>query len=285
MKSRGQNVSVSFRPRKVKRAAGKILLYGILLAVGLLCAGPFLRMLSTSFKDGENIYELSLIPQNPTLANYMGVIEFMDLFRYLKNTVIITLACIVIDVVFSSMCAYPLAKFDFYGKGAVTALLMAMQIMPATAGMVVNYMTIGKMGLMGTYWSAILPSCVTVFSVILFRQAYFSIPDELLEAARIDGASELKIWYRIMVPQIMPTVSTVIIFDFVFKWNTFLWPLIVLEPENYPIAAALNYLKGAFTFDFGYIAAATVISIIPILIVFILFQKNYINAVGGAVKG
>lgn len=285
MKADGTKHLRAIRPKTVKRTAEKILLYAILLAVGILCAGPFLWMLATSFKSGENIYELSLIPKNPTFDNYIGVVEFMDLFRYLGNTVIITAAGILIDVSLSSLCAYPLAKYDFYGKGIVTGLLMAMQIMPATAGMVVNYMTIGRLGLMGTYWSAILPKCVAVFSIILFRQAYFSVPDELLEAARIDGASELKIWYRIMVPQIIPTVSTVVIFDFVFKWNDFLWPLIVLEPERYPIAAALNYLNGAFNFNFGYIAAATVISLIPILTIFIIFQKNYINAVAGAVKG
>lgn len=284
MTSEKEALAVKRRARR-GRLLEKLLIYGILILVAILCAGPFCWMFSTSFKTGENIYEFSFIPKHPTLNNYTGVMEFMGLGKYLINTAIMTVAGIAMDVVFSSMCAYPLAKFDFYGKKFITGLLMMLQILPHTAGLIVNYLTIGKMHLMGTYLSAILPSGVAIFSIILFRQAYYAVPNELLEAARIDGASEFKIWYQVMLPQIKPSVTTIIIFDFVFKWNNFLWPLIVLNPDKYPIAAALNYLNGTFTFNFGYIAAATIISILPILVVFVMFQKNYINAVAGAVKG
>ncbi|MCR8660396.1 carbohydrate ABC transporter permease [Paenibacillus endoradicis] len=265
--------------------AKKALLYVILIIVAIICAGPFFWMLSTSFKGNENIYEMALIPQNPTFANYVGVVEFLQLHKYIWNTLYMTFFGILLDVVFASLCAYPLAKFDFYGKKWVISILLVTQILPAAAGLIVNYITVGALGMMGSYWAVIIPSSVAVFSIILFRQAYFSVSNEVLEAARIDGASEIKIWYRIMVPQIMPTVSTVIIFDFINKWNNFLWPIIVLDTDKYPIAAALNNLKGAFNFQFGYIAAATIISIVPIIIVFVFFQKNYINSVAGAVKG
>lgn len=264
---------------------GKIALYLILILVAVICAGPFLWMLSTSFKGNENIYEMSLFPRHPTFDNYVGVVKFLELPIYIWNTFVMTALGIVLDVLLATLCAYPLAKFDFYGKKLVTGALLATQVLPAAAGLIVNYITIGKLHLMGSYWAVILPGSVAVFSIILFRQAYFSVSSEVMEASRIDGASEFKIWYKIMVPQIVPAISTVVIFDFVNKWNNFLWPIIVLNPEKYPIAAALNYLSGAFNFQFGYIAAATIISIVPIIVVFVLFQKNYINSVAGAVKG
>lgn len=271
--------------RAGNQAFGKILLYLILIAVAVICAGPFLWMLSTSFKGNENMYEMSLFPHHPTFVNYVGVVRFLKLPTYIWNTVVMTVIGIVLDVVLASLCAYPLAKFDFYGKKIISTALILTQILPAAAGMIVNYMTIGKLHLMGSYWAVILPGSVAVFSIILFRQAYLSVSNEVMEAARIDGASEFRIWYFIMTPQIVPAISTVVIFDFINKWNNFLWPIIVLDTDKYPIAAALNYLTGAFNFQFGYIAAATVISVIPIIIVFVFFQKNYINSVAGAVKG
>lgn len=273
------------RHGKGSKLLGKILLYLILIIVAILCAGPFLWMLSTSFKGNENIYEMTLFPKHPTFANYVGVVQFLELPMYLWNTFVMTALGIVLDVLLASLCAYPLAKFDFYGKKFITGALIATQILPAAAGLIVNYMTVGNLGLMESYWAVVLPGSVAVFSIILFRQAYYSVSTEVMEAARIDGASEFKIWYRIMAPQILPAISTVVIFDFINKWNNFLWPIIVLNPEKYPIAAALNYLGGTFNFQFGYIAAATIISIVPIIAVFVLFQKNYINSVAGAVKG
>lgn len=265
--------------------ATKGLLYLVLIVVAFVCAGPYLWMLSTSFKGNENIYHLTLIPRHPTLLNYVGVVRFLHLFRYIGNTLYITIFGILLDVVFSTLCAYPLAKYSFHGKRVVTGILLSTQILPATAGLIVNYLTVGALGLMGGYWAVILPTSITVFSIILFRQAYLAIPNGLIEAARIDGAGELRVWGQILIPQIMPAISTIIIFDFIFKWNNFLWPIIVLNNDKYPIAAALNYLTGQFNFQFGYIAAGTIISVVPIVAVFLAFQKSYISAVAGAVKG
>ena len=159
-------------------------------------------------------------------------------------------------------------------------------IIPAAAGMIINYLTISRMHLLNTMLGVILPGSVKTFSIVLMRQAYLGVPKDLIEAAKIDGAGELRIWGKIMVPSIMPSISTIIIFDFINNWNAFLWPIIVLQdPNKYPLATALQYLNGSFSYKFGYVAAGTVISIIPVLIVFIVCQKNYIEAVSGAVKG
>lgn len=282
------NVTASalHRRRKSGKIVKMVLTYLMLILIAVVCAGPFLWLLSASFKSGQNIYDLNFFPKVPTMDNYIGVWNFLSVPKYILNTLIMTVATIAIDVVFSALCAYPLACMNFKGKNVIMGILIASMIIPAAAGMVINYLTISGMGLLNTLTGAILPGSVKVFSIILLRQAYLGVPKELIEAARIDGARETRIWAQIMVPSIMPTVSTVIIFDFISKWNEFLWPVIVLQdPSKFPLATALQYLNGSFNYKFGYIAAGAIISIIPVIIVFILCQKNYIEAVSGAVKG
>lgn len=272
--------------RKRRKAISTILTYVMLILIAIICAGPFIWLLAASFRSGQNIYDISLIPENPTLDNYIGVWEFLSVPRYLLNTVIVTVASIAMDVVLSALCAYPLACMRFKGKNVILGILLASMIIPAAAGMIINYLTISAMHLLNTLAGVVLVGSVKVFSIILLRQGYMGVPKDLIEAARIDGAGELRIWWQIMLPGIMPTVSTVVIFDFISRWNEFLWPIIVLQdPGKYPLAAALQYLNGSFNYKFGYIAAGAIISVIPVIIVFILCQKNYIEAVSGAVKG
>lgn len=272
--------------RKKRGGLSAVLLYVLLVLIAVVCAGPFLWLLSASFKSGQNIYSINLFYKNPTLANYTGVFRTLSIGRYFLNTILITVSAIVIDVVFSSLCAYPLACMEFPGKKFVFGALVSTMIIPAAAGLVVMYLTVSKMHLLNTYMGVILPSSVSVFSIILLRQAYLGIPKEMIEAAKIDGASELNIWFTIMLPEIKPAVSTVVIFDFIGHWNAFLWPIVVLQdPKKYPLATALQYLNGQFNYKFGYIAAGTIISIVPVILVFLAFQKNYIEAVSGAVKG
>lgn len=272
--------------RKRKKILNTTIVYIILILISCICAGPFLWMLSTSFKTGQNIYDLNFFVSNPTFSNYTGVFEFLSVPKYIGNTLIITLSSIAMDVIFSALCAYPLACMEFKGKKIIMGALISSMIIPAAAGMIINYLIISKVHLLNTLAGVILPGSVKVFSIILLRQSYMGIPKEMIEAARIDGAKETRIWWQIMMPGIMPSISTIVIFDFISRWNEFLWPIIVLQdPKKYPLATALQYLNGSFNYKFGYIAAGTVISIIPIIIVFLLCQKNYIEAISGAVKG
>ncbi len=275
-----------YSKKRNKTIVSYVFTYLLLILVAILCAGPFVWLLLSSLRTGANIYNLHFQLSDFSLANYTGVMEFMDLPKYLSNTVVITFGGIFLDVVLSSLCAYPLATMDFKGKNVIFTILIGTMIIPAAAGMIINYLIIANMHLLNTMLGVILPSSVKAFSIILMRQAYLGIPKELIEAARIDGAGELRIWKEVMLPGIRPSVSTIIIFDFIANWNAFLWPIIVLQdPEKYPLATALQYLNGSFSYKFGYVAAGTIISIIPVLMVFILFQKNYIEAVSGAVKG
>lgn len=283
--SKKSNINLVNKKTKRKKILSNTLIYLILIIIAIFCAGPFIWMVSSSFKGSQNIYEMSLIPKNATLANYKGVVEFLNIEKYILNTIIITVGGIVIDIVLSSLCAYPLATMDFYGKKLVSTALISTMILPAAAGLIVNYLTIKNLGLLDTLLGVILPGSVSVFSIILLRQAYLGIPKEIIDAAKIDGASEIKIWYKIMLPEIAPAVSTLIIFDFIGKWNAFLWPIIVLQdPDKYPLASALKYLTGQFNYKFGYVAAGTVISIVPVIIIFLIFQKYFIDTVSGAIK-
>ncbi|SNX54588.1 carbohydrate ABC transporter permease [Thermoanaerobacterium sp. RBIITD] len=270
----------------IKKIFGLSIIYLILIVIAIFLAGPFVWLVSSSFKTGQNIYTMNLILHPFSLANYIGVINFVSIPKYILNTIIITVSGILLDVVLASLAAYPLACMDFYGKKFIFSALISTMILPAAAGLIVNYLTVSKMGLLDTLTGVIIPGAVSVFSIILLRQSYLTVPKELMDAAKIDGASEFKIWYKIMLPEVMPAVSTIVIFDFIGLWNSFLWPIVVLQdPNKYPLATALKYLSGQFNYKFGYVAAGTVISIIPVIIVFLAFQKYFINAVAGALKG
>jgi putative chitobiose transport system permease protein len=271
--------------KRFNRASAAVVKYAVLIVTALVCAGPFLWLLSTSFKSNENIYTLSLIPDQFSLVNYRGVFSLINIGQMLMNSVIIAVSGVLINAVFGSLCAYPLAKLDFYGKKIVSTALIATMIIPAAAGLVVNYITISNFGLYGNFLGVIIPNSVNVFSIILLRQAYLAIPREMMDSARIDGARELRIWRSIMVPQILPTVATVVIMDFINKWNQFLWPLLVLKVEQYPVATGLKYISGQFNYKFTNVAAGTVVAVVPVIILFIVFQKYYVNTTMGALKG
>lgn len=279
--------TTNLKKKKIrKKVVLTVITYFLLILIAFIFAGPFIWLLSTTFKAGENIYDMHLFTANPTLYNYIGVIDFMNLPRIFYNTTFITVVGTALDIILAALCAYPLACMNFKGKNFIFGALTSTMILPAAAGLVVNYLSIQKLHLIDSFGGVIIPGAVTVFSIILLRQAYLGIPKELTEAAKIDGASEIKTWYKIMLPGVMPAISTLVIFDFISKWNSFLWPIIILQdPQKYPLATALKYLNGQFNYKFGYIAAGTVVSIIPVIIIFLLFQKNYINAVAGAIKG
>ena len=182
----------SCQRRNYKKRCGDFFAYILLIFIAVLCAGPFLWLLLSSLRVGANIYNLHFRLSDFSIENFTGVISYMNLPMYLGNTVFITAAAIFIDVVFSAMCAYPLAMMDFKGKNVIFGILVATMIIPAAAGMIVNYLMISKLHLLNSFWGVILPSSVKAFSIILLRQAYLGVPKELIEAARIDGAGELR---------------------------------------------------------------------------------------------
>ncbi|XEC97386.1 carbohydrate ABC transporter permease [Paenibacillus tarimensis] len=272
----------------VNRVAGAAVLYSLMILTALFCLGPFLWLLSTALKENANVYQFppQLIPWPMTFKNFIDVFNIMPLWTIIWNTVVMTTMGVGLNLVTCTLTAYPLARFSFPGRNLIFYAIVSTMILPNAAGMIVHFLIIQKLGLYNTFLGIVLPSAVTVFNVFLLRQAFITIPLEMEDAARIDGSSEFRIFWSIMVPMIRPALATVVIFDFMAFWNSFIWPIVVLDdPHKYPLTAALQYLQGELSYNFLYIAAGTIISVIPIIIVFLILQKQFINGMVGAVKG
>ncbi|MCH7323394.1 carbohydrate ABC transporter permease [Solibacillus sp. MA9] len=271
----------------LKTIQNKVLIYIPLMLFALLMMGPFLWLLSVSLMPGKNVFAFppAIFPTFIDFKNYVDVWQYMDFLKYIWNTVIITFFGVVFSILLCSLTAYPLAIFKFKGKNIIFVALIATMIIPAAAGLVVNYLTINKLGLINTFTGVVLPGLVTVFNVFLFRQAFMGIPSDIRDSGKMDGASELRIWWQLMMPMIKPAIAVVALFEFMASWNSFLWPIIVLNTDKYPLASALSFLNGQFSYNFGWIAAGTVISVLPIIIVFLLTQKYFMEGISGAIKG
>lgn len=244
---------------------------------------PVLTLLSASLRRNSDLFRLTVPPDRLTLANYRGVMDFMDFPVYFRNTLVIAAGCTALDVLCSCLCAWPLSELDFPGKKLILSLLTGTVIVPAASGMIINYLTISRMHLADSMLGVILPEAVHPLSILLVRRGYMSVPREVKEAARIDGAGGLTAWRNVFLPAAQPYISTVMLFDFISSWNSFLWPVIVLQDtEKFPIATALQYLNGSMGYRFGYVAAGTILSIIPVVVLFILLQRSYRSTVTGA---
>lgn len=276
------------RRRRMKRIVARFILYPLLILTALFCLGPFLWLLSTSLKLNANVYDFppQLIPWPITFHNYTDVFDIIPLWGYIWNTVLLTAMGVGLNLLTCTLTSYPLARIHFPGRNFIFYAIVSTMILPNAAGMIVHFITIEALGMYNTYWAIVIPSAINVFNVFLLRQAFITIPNELEHSARIDGASEFRIFWNIMVPAIRPAIATVVIFDFLAFWNSFIWPIIVLDDTNkYPLTPALKYLEGNLSYNFPYIAAGTIISVIPIIAVFLVLQKQFINGMVGAVKG
>ncbi|AJY74074.1 carbohydrate ABC transporter permease [Paenibacillus beijingensis] len=280
------------RGAKRTRTAGKTLSYivgyALLALLALFMTGPFLWLLSVSLMPGKNVfsYPPAIFPTFVKLDNYTQVWDFMNFPKYIGNTLIITAMGLVLNLILSALTAYPLAKLHFRGRGLVFGILISTMIIPSSTALVVHYLTLRWLHLLGTYIGVVLPSAVSVFNIFLLRQTFMGVPDDIRDSGKIDGASELRIWWQLMLPMVKPGLAVVALLEFMAYWNNFLWPIVVLDdPSQYPLAAALTYLNGQFSYNFGWIAAGTIISVVPIILVFLFTQRYYMEGISGAVKG
>jgi putative chitobiose transport system permease protein len=285
------NAAAEAHRRRVRsRAFENILWYIILILVAIITVLPFLWILLTSFK-GPNDAVVSIppqfIPTDPTLANYQRVLNQLPVGRFFINSVLVGVATTVLNIGITSLAAYPLAKMQFRGRDAIFYLLLATFIIPAQLTYIPSFvLAVNVFKYYDTLFALVFPSLATVFNIFLLRQAFMSVPNDLIDAARIDGASELRIWWQILLPIIRPTLATVAIFTFVNSWNDFLWPSLMLHTrENMTLPVGLVALQGMFASDFRGVAAGVVMTVVPILIFFIALQKQFVRGLTGAVKG
>ena len=227
-----------------------------------------------------------LIPRPATLANFAGVVHTMPLGRFALNTVYITGVGITLTLLTSALAGYPLARMRFPGRDAIFYAIVGSLMLPQHVGLILNFVTMTWLHLVDTYAAVYLPSIASIFGIFLLRQAYLVIPGEIEDAARIDGAGELRLWAQVMLPLVAPALATLAIIEFTAYWNSFIWPLIILKsPERYPLAVGLLYLSGLFAHDTRLIAAGAVLMTLPMIVIFLALQRYFLRGIVlGAVK-
>jgi multiple sugar transport system permease protein len=260
------------------------------LAAGLVFTLlPLAWMVSASFMSpGEaNTYPPRLLPARATLEHYVALFTRLHLARSLFNSVIVAVVTTLLSLAINSMAGYAFAKLRFRGRDATFRLLLAALVIPAQVGMLPLFLLLQKMGLVNTLAAAMVPGLASIFGIFLIRQYALSIPDELLDAARIDGASEFHIYRTVVLPLLSPILVTLAAFTFLSMWNDFMWPLIVLSDEaKYTLPVALANLAGEHVQDTELMMAGSVLTVLPVLLVFLALQRAYIRGVMmGSVKG
>ncbi|WP_036484177.1 carbohydrate ABC transporter permease [Myxosarcina sp. GI1] len=264
--------------------------YLLLCAIAIIFLFPLLWLIGTSFKSPtEDIFSFppQILPSQPTIENFKTVWETYPFGQYLANSAIVAVLSVSLNLLFCALAAYPLARLRFRGQKLIFAAILATIAIPFQIVMIPLYILAVNLGLRNTYLGIIFPNLVSAFGIFLLRQAFQGVPLELEEAARIDGCSELGIWWHIMLPAIRPALLTLAIFAFIASWSDFLWPLIVLDrPEYYTLPLAVANLASSFSLDWRLVAAGSVISIAPILVLFLVLQQYIIPTdVGSGVKG
>ncbi len=264
------------------------LLLLILLALAVLV--PLLWLVSTSLKGPmEDIFTSppSLFPTQPSLDAYARLFRDNPLWTYIFNSSVVSFLAVVANLLFCSLAAYPLARMHFFGRGLVLALVVATILIPFQVVMIPLYLLMVQLGLRNTLLALVIPQAATAFGLYLLRQSFLGVPVELEEAARIDGCSKLGEWWNVMIPAAKADLITLAMFVFIGTWSDFLWPLVILDdPALFTLPLGLQQLASSFSLDWRIVAAGSVVSILPVLIIFVLLQRFILpNASGDAVKG
>lgn len=274
---------MSARPR-----AGLIAHNAVLAALGVLVAFPLLWMVSASFmRSGEaNAAPPPLLPASPTLEQYRELFLHLSLGRYFLNSLMLATAVTLCSLACNGLAGYAFAKLRFRGREPLFAALLSTLAVPAQVAMLPLFLLLRSLGLVNTLWGVVLPGSASVFGIFLVRQYARAIPDELLDAARVDGASELRLWWSVVLPACRPILVTLALFTFMATWNDFLWPLIVFTREtHFTLPVALANLSGEHVQDTELMMAGAVLSVVPVLVLFLALQKQYVEGIlVGSVK-
>ncbi len=261
--------------------------YLLLAALALLCVFPFWWTLVQALSSGGNPFSFppALWPRDPSLDNFREVFHAIPVMDFIKNSLIIAACTVFWKLALCSMAAYPLARMRFRGRKLVLGVILATLVLPSEVNFLVNFITVTHLSLVDTYTGVILPNVVTAVAILLLKQAFEEVPQDLIDAARVDGASDWIIFYRVMLPLIAPWLATVGILTAVESWNEYVWPSIVMsKPEQFPLSAGVLYLRGTFGSSTRVVAAGTVLTILPTLAIYLFTQRFFMRGMDGAVK-
>lgn len=279
----GNTETTKYRSKRKNQIIGKVLIYVILLLITACMIVPFLWMLSASIKSNREVFLMDpfvWIPDQPKWDNYIKIWTKIPLLKFVQNTVFLTIVVTLLQLLTSSFAAYSFAKLEFKHKNTLFLAYIATIAMPWQVYMVPQFIMMRGMGLNDKLLAMICLQAFSAFGVFLMKQFYEGIPNDLCEAARIDGMSEYKIYAKIMLPLSKPALSTLTIFTFVNTWNDYLGPLIYLKTETKKtIQLGLKMFIGQYSAEYGLIMAGSVVSLIPVIIVFLCLQKYFVEGV------
>jgi ABC-type glycerol-3-phosphate transport system permease component len=262
----------------------------VYLALALATAAaitPVLWLVAATTKGPDDLFHYTFFAPRLTADSYRRLFTTFPFLRCLMNSLFITGTTVIVQLFFSSLAGFALAKYEFRGKKQVMLLMLATMMIPGQVVMAPLYELIYRIGLVDSYLGLIIPGAVSVFGIFLFRQSILQVPDELLHAARIDGCSEFRIYWDIVMPVSKPMIGAFCLIGFMGSWNNFLWPQIILHhQERFTLPIGLNRLVDLYQQQYGMLMAGTLLSVLPVVILFLALQREFVAGLtAGAVKG
>ena len=265
---------------RIKMRPGRILIWTVLFIGGIIMITPLLFMFSTSLKPAADVYDMRLIPAEPTLGNYISVLTNTGFVRWFFNSMLIAVSVTLSNVFFDSLVGYTLAKFRFRGRRFIFLAILSTLMIPTEMLVIPWYLMSSSFGWLDTYWGIMFPGMMTGFGTFLMRQFFEGVPDDFMEAARVDGMNEFVIWWRIAMPLVAPALSALAIFTFLGNWTAFFWPLIVTtSSELYTLPVGLSSFAVEAAIQWEMIMTGAALATIPTLLVFLIFQRYIVRGV------
>jgi ABC-type glycerol-3-phosphate transport system permease component len=275
------------------RAAETVALNVVLFALAAAALTPFAWLICATLKRGEDLFRYTFLPWDDlgrlSLGNFRTLFEQQPFLRWVLNSVFLASTSTVIVVTLSSLGGFALAKYRFRGRGVLMGLMLGTMMLPGVVMLPSSYLLIYAIGWMNSYLAIIVPGAVSVFGMFLFMQAMRGVPDELLQAGRIDGCSELRLWWEVALPIVRPMTGAFTLLTFLGTWNAFLWPQVVLQSESkytLPIGLANMMALPEYRTEYGVLMAGTLLAVVPVMILFVALQRDFVSGLSsGAVKG
>jgi multiple sugar transport system permease protein/alpha-1,4-digalacturonate transport system permease protein len=268
------------RPRE--RRLGGLLIWLALVSGAVAMLFPLYWMFATAVRPRSEVFEpiVSLVPQVLTWQNFNTIWARYPIVTWVLNSTFIAVVAVVLTVSANLLCGYVFAKFRFWGRDILFFAILGALMIPIQVILVPEFLVVSWMGLLNSPWGVILPRAAEAFGVFMVRQFMVSIPDDLIEAARLDGASEFRIFRRIVLPLSKPIIAVLVIFTFMWRWNDFAWPLVVLTDQTmFTLPLGLNLLRGEANPDWGGVMALALVSLLPMLLIFLIFQRYLVQGI------
>ena len=268
--------------RRRRLGGGDVAVLGLLIAGALVMVFPLYWMFATAVRPRKELFSghFDLLPSQLVWSNFSEAWGKLPFTQFYINSFAIAIIAVVVTVFINLLCGYTFAKYKFWGRDVLFLLLISTLMIPIQVIMVPEFLIVSKLGWVNTYWGVLVPRAAEAFGIFMVRQFMVSIPDELIEAARLDGAGEFTIFRRVVLPLSWPVIAVLTIFTFMWRWNDFAWPLVVLQDRaSYTVPLGLSLMKGQYYTDWTGLMGMSLVSIVPILLVFIFFQRYFIQGI------